>query len=146
MTQLPKTTQPLVVRTDFSNQPAWEAVRAAIQAPVYDLGQGPFYAHVDFLEDIAFENLTVPDLLSRVPKDNDQPALFVVDQIALSASAFPVLVVDLGRFEQYGRSFRAVAGQIQAIENNLSISNMDFFEFADNVDPDGIFRGFQRPR
>jgi hypothetical protein len=28
------------------------------------------------------------------------------------------------------------------IENNLSIANMDFEEFAENVDDDGIFRGF----
>jgi len=29
-----------------------------------------------------------------------------------------------------------------SVENNLSIANMDFSEFADNVDKDGIFRGF----
>jgi hypothetical protein len=28
------------------------------------------------------------------------------------------------------------------VENNLSIANMDFEEFADAVGPDGIFRGF----
>jgi hypothetical protein len=28
------------------------------------------------------------------------------------------------------------------IENNLSIANMDFEAFAENADPDGIFRGF----
>ena len=27
-------------------------------------------------------------------------------------------------------------------ENNLSIANMDFREFAESVDPDGVFRGF----
>jgi hypothetical protein len=34
--------------------------------------------------------------------------------------------------------------QIQAIENNLSIANMDFEDFADSVDADGVFRGFPR--
>ena len=28
------------------------------------------------------------------------------------------------------------------MENNLSLFNMDFFEFADAVDDDGVFRGF----
>jgi hypothetical protein len=28
------------------------------------------------------------------------------------------------------------------IENNLSTANMDFAEFADEVDDDGVFRGF----
>jgi hypothetical protein len=31
---------------------------------------------------------------------------------------------------------------VQSIENNLSLFNMDFWEFADNVDDDGVFRGF----
>jgi hypothetical protein len=28
------------------------------------------------------------------------------------------------------------------VENNLSLANMDFHEFADNVGADGVFRGF----
>jgi hypothetical protein len=28
------------------------------------------------------------------------------------------------------------------VENNLSLANMDFAEFADATDPDGIFCGF----
>jgi hypothetical protein len=28
------------------------------------------------------------------------------------------------------------------IENNLSLANMAFHDFADSVDPDGVFRGF----
>jgi hypothetical protein len=31
---------------------------------------------------------------------------------------------------------------IQSIQNNLSIANMDFEEFANSVDDDGVFRGF----
>jgi Domain of unknown function (DUF6924) len=33
---------------------------------------------------------------------------------------------------------------IQAIENNLSIANMDFAEFADNAGANGVFREFRR--
>lgn len=29
-----------------------------------------------------------------------------------------------------------------SVENNLSLSNMDFFEFADAVDGHGVFNGF----
>jgi len=29
------------------------------------------------------------------------------------------------------------------VENNLSLANMDFEEFADSVDADGVFRGFE---
>jgi hypothetical protein len=53
----------------------------------------------------------------------------------------PVAVVDL--WHRPGRTFRVIPSQMWSIENNLSISNMDFFEFADAVDDDGIFRGFR---
>jgi hypothetical protein len=35
-----------------------------------------------------------------------------------------------------------VPAQIQGIENNLSIANMDFDDFAGAVDSGGVFRGF----
>jgi hypothetical protein len=31
---------------------------------------------------------------------------------------------------------------IQSIENNLSLANMDFAEFTDSADRDGVLRGF----
>ncbi|MFB7125410.1 MULTISPECIES: DUF6924 domain-containing protein [unclassified Kitasatospora] len=44
--------------------------------------------------------------------------------------------------ERPGRCIRVVAARLWSIENNLSISNMDFDDFAGNVDADGVFRGF----
>ena len=44
--------------------------------------------------------------------------------------------------ERTGREFRAIPSQIQGIENDLSIANMDFEEFAESADESGIFRGF----
>jgi len=35
-----------------------------------------------------------------------------------------------------------VASELWGIENNLSIANMDFWEFAAAVDEDGVHRGF----
>jgi hypothetical protein len=43
-----------------------------------------------------------------------------------------------------GREFRTIPSKIQGIENNLSIANMDFEEFANTVDERGVFRGFPR--
>jgi hypothetical protein len=43
-----------------------------------------------------------------------------------------------------GNTCRAIPSAVQSIENNLSISNMDFFEFAGAVDKDGIFRVFPK--
>jgi hypothetical protein len=66
--------------------------------------------------------------------------LMIVDDVTVRSPEHPILVVDLWR--EPGRGFRAVPAAVQSIENNLSIANMDFAEFADAVDEDGIFRGF----
>jgi hypothetical protein len=66
MKQLPKTTHPLVIRTDFENQQAWETICKLIRAPVLE-GSDTFYAYVDFLEDTALRNLSKEDLLALVP-------------------------------------------------------------------------------
>ena len=141
MKQLPETVNPLVIRTDFENQQAWETICKLIRAPVH-LGSDTFYAHVELLEDTEFQNLSKDDLLARVPRDYYHSFLLVVDSTAITHPDFPVLVIDLSA--DRGRSFRAIPSEIQGIENNLSIANMDFLEFADAVNKEGIFRGFPK--
>ena len=139
MTFLPKTEHPLLIRTDFENQKAWEAICEAVRAPVRD-GADAFYANLDFLEQPVLRNAGKEDLMARVPEGYPHSFLLVADRFATEQSEFPILVIDL--HHDPGRTFRAIPSQIQGIENNLSIANMDFFEFADSVDPDGVFRGF----
>jgi hypothetical protein len=91
---------------------------------------------------IANIELTKEELLAIVPHDYDHSFVFVVDRAAIANPDFAILAVDL--VESRGCSFRAIPSQIQSIENNLSIANMDFEEFAEAVDKDGIFRGFPR--
>ena len=138
---LPATRNPLVVRTVYESPDIWDTICELIRAPQYEATY-TFFAHVDFLDDADFRDLTSEDLLVRVPKDYVHSVLFVVDTVAARSPEFPILVLDLRR--QRGRTFRAIPSQIQAIENNLSISNMDFAEFADKAGADGVFRGFRR--
>jgi len=51
----------------------------------------------------------------------------------------PILCIDLA--DEFGRSFRVLPAHIWAVANNLFISNMDFADFADNLDTNGIYRG-----
>jgi hypothetical protein len=139
--QIPKTSDPLVIRTDFENQQAWKTICKLIREPVQVPGD-TFYAHVEFLEDAGFRGLGEKDLLSRVPSDYNHSFLFVVDRTTISHPDLTILVIDL--YEDRGRTFRAIPTAVQNIENNLSIANMDFFEFAEEVDKDGIFRGFPK--
>ncbi len=135
MKYLPETENAAVVRTDFSNDAAWEAICAAIRKPV-----GIFQAYVDFVDDPAFTGITVDQIPSLIRKGVFRSFIFIVDQFALSHPEHPILVVDL--YTEPGRIFRVIPSEMWGVENNLSLANMDFAEFADAVDPDGIFRGY----
>lgn len=110
---------------------------AKIREPV---GEIRFVAYVEFVSDTQFEGLAGAKLLQSIPDGYVHNFIVLVDAHALCQQDFPVLIVDL--YDSPGREFRALAREVQGIENNLSIANMGFEEFADNIDTDGVFRGF----
>lgn len=130
----------LVVRTDFSDHPTWEAVRAAIQAPV---GDYPFYANVEFVDERQYAGLDTERAIAVLEPLTPYHFVMLADSLTMTHHEHPLLVIDL--FTERGRTFRALPSQIQSIENNLSIANMDFAEFANAVDADGVFRSFPEP-
>jgi hypothetical protein len=133
--QTSETNKALILRTDFSDLAGWEAVQSAVNHPV-----SIFKAFVEFLSDPEFEGMTILQLLRLVPADSDRTFIFIVDRTTLSDPEHPILVLDLR--DQPGRTFRVIPAEMWAVENNLSIANMDFAEFANAVDADGVFRGF----
>jgi hypothetical protein len=137
MKVLPATDNPLVFRTDFSNRKAWESICATIKEPV-----GEFHANVDFLDEVQCSGLTKDQLLALVRENYGQSFIIVADREAISFPHYPLLIVQL--HEGDGQEFRAIPSQVQAIENNLSIANMGFEEFAEAIDSSGVFRGFQK--
>jgi hypothetical protein len=139
MNPLPSTKDTLLLRTDFSDERAWDALCAAVQAPEPETG---FSACVTPLSDRAYDGAAVEDLLF-VGSACYRSFLLVADRAALSGPDQPVLVVDLVR--EPGRTFRVIPSQAWSVENNLSLANMDFEEFSDAVDEDGVFRGFRDP-
>lgn len=136
MRKLPKSDNSLMLRTDFSDDAAWAALCAAVQEPS-DEG---FQARLDCISDPGYEGLTVDQLVALAKKGGDHSFVFVADRLALTDPEQPVLVVDL--YDQPGRTFRVIPREMWGVENNLSIANMDYFEFADSADADGVFRGF----
>lgn len=141
MKQLPVTNDPLVLRTDFSDKAAWEAICDEIRQPSPE----GFYAYVEFIDDRAFEGFDKQQLLTAVPDGYPHGFIVVVERKAISDPEHSVLVVNLyddGLGSGVGTEFRALPSEIQGIENNLSIANMHFAEFAGAVDDDGVFRGF----
>ncbi|MFD0253827.1 DUF6924 domain-containing protein [Streptomyces sp. NPDC127113] len=136
MRQLPCTLEALVVRTDFSTDGAWDALRAALCSPSRD----GFLANVALVDDRRYEGLTPESVLDLIPAEYQHPLLVLADPVAVASTDLPLLVVDLRR--ERGRCVRVVAAELWSIENNHSEVNMDFEEFAGAVDDDGVFRGF----
>lgn len=126
----------LLLRTDFSDHAAWATLCKAVQLP----SEEGFVANVQCVSDVAYSGLTIERLLALEAKESGHCFMFIADVNCLSNAALPILVVDLNR--EPGRTFRVIPTEMWGVENNLSLSNMDFHEFADNVGMDGVFRGF----
>jgi hypothetical protein len=127
MPTLPDTLDALVLRTDFSNDAVWDAIHAT------------FSASLSFVSDRAFAGLTAEEV-AALPRATSRWFLFLVDNVTVTDPEMPLVVVDL--LHEPGRWFRAVPAEMWNIENNLAIANMDFRDFANHADPDGVFRGF----
>jgi hypothetical protein len=110
----------LAIRTDFAHEEEWARIQEAIVEPQTEEG---FIAYVEFIT----LTLTHPD----------RPIL------AVNLYDWVEGLEDQGRGPRYGDTFRVVPAELWSVQNNLSLPNMEWEEFADNVDGDGIFRGFE---
>jgi hypothetical protein len=137
MKNIPETIDSTVLRTDFSDDRVWQAVCTAIEEPI-----GEFRAYITFVSDLAFKGITVEEVVEHVKKDVG--FLFIVDDMTISHEEHPILVVDL--LDEPGRTFRVIPSEMWSVENNLSLANMSFWEFADCTDDHGVFRGFPESR
>lgn len=138
--QLPEYDHSLLIRTDFSDDVAWEQVCRLIQAPDPKFG---CIANVECINDRAYASLLPEDVATFLPQNHQRRFVFMVDSRTITEASHPVLVVDLE--EQPGRTFRVIPVEAWGPENNLRLGNMDFSNFADALEADGVFRGFPMP-
>ncbi|MFD3940996.1 DUF6924 domain-containing protein [Streptomyces sp. NPDC058611] len=126
----------LVLRTDFGDEGAWDAVRAALDAA----GE---YPHATYVSDLRFAGVDLQALLNEeaAAEEDDQIVyMFLADATTMDDPGHPVLALDL--CDEPGRTFRVPAQWFPDVAANLSIANMDFADFADAADGSGTFRGF----
>ncbi len=149
---------PWVIRTCFSDDQAWGLIKKQVSAPQRDPLSGMnFTANVRFVDDPSLANLTGYAIVRSLPADYPGFVAFIFDSESNEDHEHSLLVVgfapqgdDVENLERKPnqvpltdiKTFRAIPATIQAIENNLSIANMDFDDFRTAVDKDGIFRGF----
>jgi hypothetical protein len=126
----------LVLRTDFSDDQAWETLQAAINMSCE-------YPCATYVSDQAYAGVSIQALVEMHSAGGDADYigyLFVADAVTMRGPEQPLLAVDLNW--EPGRTFRVPPRWYAGISANLMIANMDFHEFADEVDASGTYRGF----
>lgn len=131
----PDSEYPLLIRTDFSSDAAWERTKTKITSP-----DNEYEAVVTFIDDKKFKGLTLEQLPSFETEQDKHDFVFLADSVSINDQENTILCVDLA--EHYGKYFRVIPSELWSIANNLFITNMEFDEFAESVDADGVFRGF----
>jgi hypothetical protein len=137
MPPLPSVPSMPLVRTDFSDDDAWAGICSQATSPRHLSTGDTFCADVEPVNDITFAGLTSAQLAQLVPAGASWALLLVADRTTMESSEHHVLVVDLADGGR-GRTFRATPQAVQEIENNLSLANMDWEDFTDSADEDGV--------
>jgi hypothetical protein len=147
-----------LIRTDFSDDTAWNRLVGEVTAATDFDGSpyGPYEPNVTVFQDPDFAGVTGDVLAEKCaphPELRGYVVLADARSVAEAAGADEITIdyVDLSiendadaeLFESFlGRTFRCAVSEFASTEANLAIANMDFHEFADNVQQDGVFRGF----
>lgn len=126
-----------LVRTDFTDDLAWNRLVGEASAPQYIEGE-EYVVAIEAVSDPALAGLTPETLAADWPEDV-YGYVMLADATSMKPGDPTVLYVDLR--EDRGRSFRCAADQIATVIDNLEIDNVDFEEFAESVGEDGVLRG-----
>lgn len=133
---------PQILRTDFSNEPKWNQLCDLVKTPNREFG---FEANIEFVNDPQLKSIKPEKITERLSKQylNDFDFFFVADKITLEKENFPILCVKISDESNFIEgSFRVIPSEIWCVESNLRISNMDFEEFLNSVNSEGVFAGF----
>jgi hypothetical protein len=126
----PEINESLLVRTDFSDDDAWEALRERLDE-----------VELRYVDDPAFDGLTAAGLasLTRDRGEDELTYAFLADSVTMTDPEQSVMAVDL--YDEPGRSFRVAPVEVLGVHANLSLANVDFDEFVAMAEPDGVYRG-----
>ncbi|MGW0436577.1 DUF6924 domain-containing protein [Micromonospora sp. NPDC003197] len=145
----------VVVRTDYADEDAWQAVRHDLEAGdrsgLFD-DEDDQYCPPLIVEGVGWAGATVDDVLAAADGDEHLGVVFVADRSALVDPEHKLLAVavtsgldaeDRATKVEFGREFRIVPRWISPVNDNLALGNMGFEEYAEvaRQDPEGAFRG-----
>lgn len=146
---------PVVVRTDHTDDVAWRAVVAGLRS-VWDEGSG---AEVCFhlVDDPRWAGATAEEVARAAAAVEDLGVVFLADAVTMRSPSRSLLALNLFADEDEdldpafyqelidnppAREFRTVPGEVHGVHVNLALANVDFQELADMAreDPEGVFR------
>ncbi|MFC4562702.1 DUF6924 domain-containing protein [Nocardiopsis mangrovi] len=118
----------LIVRTDFSDDAAWEALLDTVYRPG---GGGPiddFGDYIDVVDDRAFEGATPEQVMAVLREWGD--VVLIADGDTMRDPGHRVLTVPLEH--RIGCAFRLDPDQVGIMAVNLSIGNQDIEDYMDD--------------
>ncbi|GAA1986363.1 DUF6924 domain-containing protein [Amycolatopsis minnesotensis] len=129
-----------IVRTDFSDHDAWETAWRDITA-LREYWDDEVVLDATLIAEPGFDGCTGENLAELLlPYADECDLVFVVDATTLASPEHPVLVLEIDPEHEPPRSFRATPNALLDVEIQLSLANMDWEDFSESADPDGILR------
>jgi uncharacterized protein DUF6924 len=133
----------LVIRTDYHDEQAWQAVKAALAEPWGVKGEESVQ-DVSYVDDPAWADASVDTVLAALEENEEHgeygeygwSVVFIADHVTMAGNPGKLLAVnteieDDENVEDYQREFRTEPRQRpHDIHCNLSLGNMDFEDFA----------------
>jgi len=132
---LPAGGSALLIRTEFSDSKTWQAI---VDATTRENPDG-FVANLTVVSDPAWAGASVKDVLAAHAGDKERVVAFVFDAAAVTDEKHSLLCIYLA--SKKVRTMRVLPSEVWSVENNLSLGNMEWRDFASAL-KDGVFEGF----
>jgi hypothetical protein len=124
-----------LIRTDFSSEATWQAI---VDTTTQENSDG-FVANLTVVSDLAWTSASVKDVRTALAGDEEGVVAFVFDSAAASDEKHSLLCINLT--SKKVRTMRVLPSEVWSVENNLSLGNMEWSDFASAL-KEGVFEGF----
>ncbi|GAB3453643.1 DUF6924 domain-containing protein [Actinophytocola sediminis] len=125
--RLPETDYSPFLRTDFTDEGAWQAL-------LDETGDD----WVTVITDPSHRDLSARELLALVPAGSRYPVLVIADRVTFSSAERSLLLIDV--IEEPGRTFRVEPDAFRSVIGNLAIDNLSFGDYLNSLDASGVHR------
>lgn len=130
----------VLVRTWFGDDRAWGSLVREVLTP----GKEGSLAYTTLVNDPECEGLS-PEAL-KAKHLGGAIVSFLADEITLTDPEHPILAVWVLPPQDYDRGdhkpFRVVPAELSSVDTNINDANLDWEDFANRVDTNGIYRGY----